>query len=322
MLRALLSFATLGAITSLTTFAQGPLTSPKFEVAAVKPCKAGDLPQNGFREGPGGAGGGSDPGQTRIVCQTVERLIQWAYVRYANGKPSPPFTMPAKDQPIEGGPSWVKSETFTIDAKPEGPQTMEMMRGPMLQALLEDRFKLKIHRGARQVPIYALVVAKGGPKLDPAKKDSCTVPPDFSKGPPPPLRPDQSPPCGAFSPDGKGGTRTFGQTMAGLSQEFSALLDRRVENRTGIEGTFDVQLDVDFAGLFTRFDGRRAAGDASEQPPGTDPLEVLGSAVQKLGLSLEATTGPETFIVIDHVERRECGTSLCHGSLQLRASGN
>jgi hypothetical protein len=92
----------------------------------------------------------------------------------------------------------------------------------MLQALLEDRFNLKIHRGTRQVPIYALVVAKGRPKLDAAKKDSCTAPPDFSKGLPPPLRPDQPPPCGAFSPDGKGGTRTFGQTLAGLSAEFSA----------------------------------------------------------------------------------------------------
>ena len=146
--------------------------------------------------------------------------MQWAYVRYANGEPSA-----TPDQAIEGGPSWARSETFTIDAKPEGTQTMEMMRGPMLQALLEARFKLKIHRGTRQVPIYALVVARGGPKLDPAKKDSCTAPPDFSKGLPAPLRPDQPPPCGAFSPDGKGGTRTFGQTMAGLTAEFSALLE-------------------------------------------------------------------------------------------------
>jgi uncharacterized protein (TIGR03435 family) len=228
--------------------------------------------------------------------------MQWAYVRYANGEPSPRDVAPVPDQLIEGGPSWVRSKTFMIDAKPESPQTMEMMRGPMLQALLEDRFNLKIHRGTRQVPVYALVVAKGGPKLDAAKKDSCTAPPDFSKGLPPPLRPDQPPPCGAFSPDGKGGTRTFGQTMAGLSAEFSALLDRRVDNRTGIEGTFDIHLDVGFDGLFTRFDHRPAAGDNPEQP-GTDPFEALGSAVRKLGLRLETTSGSEMFIVIDHVER-------------------
>jgi uncharacterized protein (TIGR03435 family) len=172
----------------------------------------------------------------------------------------------------------------------------------MLQALLEDRFKLRIHRSTRQVPIYALVVAKGGPKLDLAKKDTCTGPPDFSKGLPPALTPDQPPPCGAFSPDGKGGTRTYGQTMAGISAEFSALLDRRVDDRTGIEGTFDIHLDVGFDGLFTRFDHRPAAGDTPQQP-GTDPLEALGSAVRKLGLRLETASGPETFIVIDNVER-------------------
>ena len=90
--------------------------------------------------------------------------------------------------------------------------------------------------------------------------------------------------------------------MAGLSAEFSALLDRRVDDRTGIEGTFDIHLDVAFDGLFTRFDHRPATGDTSQQP-GADPLEVLGSALRKLGLRLEAASGPETFIVIDSVER-------------------
>jgi uncharacterized protein (TIGR03435 family) len=277
---------------------QSKAAPSKFEVAAVKPCKPADLPLNGAR----GGASGSDPGRTRIVCQTLERLIEWAYVQYANGEPLSSGALPPKDQPIEGSPSWVKSETFTIDAKPESPQTMEMMRGPMLQALLEDRFKLKIHRGTRQVPIYALVVARGGRKLDPAKKDSCTPPPDFSKGLPPLLRPDQPPPCGAFSPDGKGGTRTFGQTLAGLSAEFSAVLGKDVADRTGTEGTFDIHLDVDFNDFFTF---TRSAGP-DDTPGGqnrVDPFEALGSAVQRLGLRLQSTTGPETFIVIDHVER-------------------
>ena len=211
--------------------------------------------------------------------------------------------MPPKDQPIEEAPAWVKSETFTIDAKPESPQTMEMMRGPMLQALLEDRFNLKIHQGTRHVPIYALVVARGGPKLVAAKKDSCTAPPDFSKGLPPPLRPDQPPPCGAFSPDGKGGTRIFGQTLAGLSAEFSALLGRRVADSTGIEGTFDIHLDVVYNDLITRFDRPPAADDTPGGANRSDPFEALASAVQKLGLSLRTTNGSETYIVIDHVER-------------------
>jgi uncharacterized protein (TIGR03435 family) len=296
MLRAL---AAILACSANQSFAQSKSAPPKFEVAAVKPCKPADLSLNRER----GGASGNDPGRMRISCQTVERLIQWAYVTYANGEPSPAGIPPVLDQPIEGIPSWAKSETFSIDAKPESPQTTEMMRGPMLQALLEDRFKLKLHRGTREVPIYSLDVARGGPKLDAAKKDSCTPPPDFSKGLPPPLRPDQPPPCGAFSPDGKGGTRTFGQTLAGLSAEFSALLGRHVADRTGIEGTFDIHLDVDFNDLFTRFDRRTAAGDAPDRPDRTDPLEALGSAVRKLGLRLQTTSAPETFIGIDHVER-------------------
>jgi uncharacterized protein (TIGR03435 family) len=286
------------------SFAQSKAAPPKFEVASVKPCKPSDPPPNGGRGGTGAAAGRGDPGRTLIVCQTVERLIQWAYVRYASGESSPagvsPVSVRQMNRPFEGSPSWVKSETFTIDAKPESPQTMEMMRGPMLQVLLEDRFKLKIHRDARQVPIYALVIAKRGQKLDTAKKDSCTPPPDFTNGPPPPLRPDQPPPCGAFSPNSNGGTRTFGQTLTGLSTQFSALLDRDVVDRTGIKGTFDINLEVRFDELFARFNGPPAAGDA---PNTTDPFEAILSAVQKVGLRLESTSGPETLIIIDHVEQ-------------------
>jgi uncharacterized protein (TIGR03435 family) len=279
------------------SLAQSKTNPPNFEVAVVKPCKRVDLPANGAR----GGASGNDPGRMRIACQTVERLIQWGYVTYANGAPA--RFPPVPDQPIEGSPSWVKSESFTIEAKPEIPQTVEMMRGPMLQALLKDRFKLRIHRATRQVPIYALTVARGGPKLDAAKKDSCTAPPDFSKGLPPPLTPDQPPPCGAFSPDGKGGTRTFGQTLAGLSAEFSALLGRRVADGTGIEGNFDIHLDVDFNDIFTRFDRPSDTNDTPAAANGTDPFEALASAVRKLGLRLQTSYGSETYIVIDHVER-------------------
>jgi uncharacterized protein (TIGR03435 family) len=281
------------------SFAQSKEAPSKFEVAAIRPCKPADGPANAARD----AASGTHPARLRIVCQTLERLIQWAYVTYASGEPSPAGVPPVPDQPIEGSPSWMASQTFTIEAKPESPQILEMMRGPMLQALLEDRFKLKIHRGTRQVPIYALVIAKGGPKLNAAKKDSCTAPPDFSKSFPPPLRPEQPPPCGAFSPDGKGGTRTYGQTLAGISAQFSALLGRRVVDSTGIEGAFDIHLDVDFNDVFTRFDRPPAGGDAAGRPDTADHLGAIAAAVRKLGLRLESARGPEAFIVIDHVER-------------------
>ncbi len=281
-------------------FAQSKAT-PKFEAAAIRPCKADAFPAG---RGRGGASENSSE-HLSIVCQTVENLIQWAYVRYADGQPLHigSIPMPIPREPIEGEPPWLTSETFTIDAKPESPQILEMMRGPMLQTLLEDRFGLKIHRVTRQVPVYALVAAKGGPKLNATQKDSCTAPPDFSKGMPPMLTPDQPPPCGAFSPDGRGGTRTYGQTMAGLSAQFSALLDRRVVDRTHAEGTFDIHLAVDFNDLFGRFNGGPPEGDASQRPDRIDPLGAIGAAVRELGLRLESASDAQNFIVVDHVER-------------------
>jgi uncharacterized protein (TIGR03435 family) len=202
------------------------------------------------------------------------------------------------NQPIEGSPAWVRSDRYRIDAKPESPQIQEMMRGPMMQTLLEDRFKLKIRRVARDVPVYALVVAKGGPKLQPTK--GC-VALDFTNGPPPPPEPGQNT-CGPFAPDTNGGIVTYGQTLAGLCAQFSVALDRAVVDRTGIAGQFDIHLDLTDAELFP-FDSRgaTAADGAATAPP--DSLTAFMAAVQKLGLRIEPAKAPADFLVIDHIER-------------------
>jgi len=75
---------------------------------------------------------------------------------------------------LEGGPSWIDSDRYQISAKAEGAVSRDVMNGPMLQALLEERFQLRIHRETREVPIYALTVAKSGLKLHPADGGSCT----------------------------------------------------------------------------------------------------------------------------------------------------
>jgi uncharacterized protein (TIGR03435 family) len=69
--------------------------------------------------------------------------------------------------PIERLPSWADSERYTIEAKPQGNPGVGIMRGPMLQALLEDRFALKIRRETREGRVYLMTVAKGGSKLQP-----------------------------------------------------------------------------------------------------------------------------------------------------------
>jgi hypothetical protein len=120
---------------------------PKWEVVSIRPCET--LPRN-----PGGRGG---PGRYSVRCGKVEDLIREAYVMFADGRGLNPHVW---YETLTGGPGWIRSEFYDIEAKPEGTPSREMMGGPMMQALLEDRFKLKIHREVRQVPVYELVIAQ------------------------------------------------------------------------------------------------------------------------------------------------------------------
>ena len=101
--------------------------------------------------------------------------IRQAYAKFANGQANWYWAF----LPIVGGPNWASSERFTIDAKAEGTPSLQMMKGPMLQALLVDGFHLRSHRETRQVPIYELAVAKGGSKL--RAFDGKCHPIDFAK---------------------------------------------------------------------------------------------------------------------------------------------
>jgi uncharacterized protein (TIGR03435 family) len=154
---------------------------PKFEVASVKPCK--------LDGGRGSGGGRSDPGRLSIHCLPLKMLIESAYLRYANGVGHSPEEIHLT--PIEGGPAWIDSAQYIVDARPESPQSQEIMRGPMMQALLEDRFHLKIHRETREVPVYELTVAKGGPMLRRSQVGSC-ITSDWTKASPPPRAPDET----------------------------------------------------------------------------------------------------------------------------------
>jgi uncharacterized protein (TIGR03435 family) len=138
---------------------------PQFDVASVKPCDTKSLPP-GARSGSINA---SD-GRLSMNCVLVRSFISWAYIEYADPQRPRFFKRP----PIEGGPSWMNSDHYTINAETESKVTPQMMQGPMLQSILEDRFKLKVRRVTREVPVYELTVAKGGFKLQPAEEGSCT----------------------------------------------------------------------------------------------------------------------------------------------------
>lgn len=253
----------------------------KFEVASIRPCVAADL---GART----TTVTSAPATLHLPCLSVRALIERAYLNWAGGRL---HVWPPKIA-IEGAPSWTDSSRYRIEAKPETPQRRGIMNGPMLQALLEDRFKLSLHREVKEVPVYALTVAKSGPKLQPSREGSC-IAVEFDNLPPP-TAPGQPEPvfCGMSEVTEKG-YKLFRTTIADFATEFSARLDRPVVDKTGIAGTFDIHLNVSPADLYPN--------DSTSDPYAV--FDAVRVAVQKLGLKLDRAKGPGEFLIIDHVER-------------------
>jgi uncharacterized protein (TIGR03435 family) len=256
--------------------------SPKFEVASIKRCET-DATSSGGRSG----GLRTTPGRLSVTCLPVKFLIQAAYA------PSPDASVP-----ISGGPAWIDSDLYDIEAKADSNPSREVMSGPMLQALLEERFKLRIYRETKEVPVYDLTVGKSGPKLQAFKEGSC-VPNDPEK----PATPGQKRPilCGSYSLGLKGANLTL-DVHKRSTTEFSRQLhlDRPVIDKTGIAGLFDFHLefapDGTTAGFF---------------PPGfpivpsdsADGPSIFTAVQEQLGLKLEAAKSPGEFLVIESVER-------------------
>jgi bla regulator protein blaR1 len=290
----------VGALNGPAVWAQSAAqTAKKFEIVSVKPCKqvsgVGDL-----RTGRSG-GDKSSPVRLHLGCFVLvdpdgERsLIGRAYGLFANGQRNPPWAVPT----IEGGPAWTRSERFEIDAKAETAQRQELMEGPMLQALLEDRFRLKTHREIRDVPVYTLT-ARREPKLQPFREGAC-IPVDFTKPRWRAAGPGQTN-CNAYLGLGKGGIRRLdaeGMTLDEFSHFIGFALDRPVIDKTGIKGRFVFHLE------FTPDEALRPDFRDSGPVP-TDPAaapSIFTALQEQLGLKLDPGKGPGTILVIDHVEK-------------------
>ena len=264
-----------------------PSATPKFDVVSIKACKPGDM-----------VPGGSSPGRLHIGCGILANaddtgLIQVAYNRYASGQLTAFGVIP-----IEGGPDWIHSQSFQIDAKSDGTPSIQMMEGPMMQAILEDRFKLKIHRETRQGPVYELVLGKGSPKLKPLEDGSC-IPPTLGRARPT-LAAGEHYCRNALSPTGlvdfEGGTLSM---CAGL---LNLLLDRPVIDKTGITGYFKIRLvfsPEDTAPA--RFATANPGAPTEARTP--DAPDIFQAIQEQLGLKLIAANGPVDVLVIDHIER-------------------
>ena len=255
-----------------------PSPTFEFEVASIKP--------NRSVAGERGAGFQTN-GRFLARNMPLRSLIAIAY-----GEPRP-----LPDFQIAGGPGWIGSDRFDVEAKARGnfPETQtepgfSTSGELMLQALLAERFKLAVHKETRQLPIYALTTARRDGRPDPRLTSSTGA--DCAK-------PPEGPPCGVLQ--FVGGTaanlrhaRGRFMTMDQLAKGLEASVDRVVLNRTGLGGSFS--FDFEFTPL-----PRGASPDST----GTnDPAVSIFTALQEqLGLKLESTRGPVDVIVIDHADR-------------------
>jgi bla regulator protein BlaR1 len=279
-------------------------STAKFDVASIKRA-APSGPRMMFRimNSPDGKFSASGP--------TVKLLIQLAY----NVQPSQ----------IEGGPSWINSDHFEIEAKSDSSldeqikklsrDDANIVKNHMLQQLLADRFNLKIHHETKQLPIYALVVAKNGPKIEEVKDDA-------------------SGPAGGSGPGGPGPNRGVRMTMGGGEQHLdfqgspmwflvrllSEQLGRTVIDKTGLTGRYKFSLhwtpDPGMGGMMGppgmgpgAAPGGNApigAGGAPSTPDSSTPdssgPSIFTALQEQAGLKLESEKGPVDAIVIDHVE--------------------
>jgi uncharacterized protein (TIGR03435 family) len=175
---------------------------------------------------------------------------------------------------ITGGPTWIKSELFDIQATAGAAVTEDQMK-LMAQALLAGRFQLKLHRETKEMPVYILAVAKNGPKLRAAKDDA------------------QCNGNGCFGV-GNGYFTASGGTMAFTADVLTRLLDRPALDKTGLTGHYDFKLTYDQSSVKPPMMGMQNAP--------TDGPSIF-AAVEDLGLKLTPEKAPVEILVIDSVER-------------------
>jgi uncharacterized protein (TIGR03435 family) len=238
-------------------------TRPQFEASSIKADTLGGVNRNEFAE---------SPGRLNIVNNRLRMIIMQAYGL-------------KQDFLLVGGPSWINPTRYTIQAKAEGnPSEQEMML--MLQTLLEDRFKLRIHRETRELPVYALTAAKGGPKLLQSKEGSCTMPEPNARAAFPAGQPTH-PYCGSTLLL-MGRWDASRVDMSKIIWSLSTLVDRQIIDKTGLTGQYDIHIEIPPDPL------------ATNDPTSPSLFTVLQD---QLGLKLESDKGPVEVLVIDQVEK-------------------
>jgi uncharacterized protein (TIGR03435 family) len=198
---------------------------------------------------------------------------------------------------LEGGPSWIDNETFAIVAKASSPLSADVGRA-MLRTLLADRFKLRVHTVSREMPVFALVLARKdgalGPGLRRSDKDCAAFSTAVMKAEQSGVGRLRVNGCDYRAGGGPGGITIHATIMldaAALLMSRSRDIDRPIVNRTGLDGTYD--LDLHFTERQTVTSGVVPADGAS----------IFTAVQEQLGLKLDSQRMPMDVVVIDSVER-------------------
>jgi uncharacterized protein (TIGR03435 family) len=225
----------------------------------------------------------------------ITNVPLWSIVREAFG---------LNDDHLFGGPGWSKTTNLDLEAKVAPEDAIKLkgikieQRRLMLVALLEERFGLKYHHETRDLPMYELVVAKGGAKMQASKPD----PPDPGDGPP--QAQGQPPKVGRhmMMMNGRGHVESIGNDMPVLARVLSSQLGRTVVDKTGLKGEYDYKLDWtpdDAASVMTKGGNPAGGENAAAQDAGGPSL--FTALEEELGLKLVSTKGSADVIVIDQL---------------------
>jgi uncharacterized protein (TIGR03435 family) len=240
--------------------AMAPDAPMVFEVATIRPSNP-DRPQGKLMTIKGR--------QFITINTTLNDLIAVAYGLHA--------------QQVVGGPSWMESEKFDIIAQPEAQGTPSLPQiAKMMQTLLTDRFKLTFHRDTKEISVYAITVAPGGPKLTKNDSNPNGLPGLLFRG------------LGVLP-----GTNATIADLAGVMQ--LAVLDRPVVDKTGLQGRWDFTLrwtpdETQFVNMGIRIPA--GANTDPNAPPG-----LFTAFPEQLGLKLDSARAPTEVIVIDRVDK-------------------
>jgi uncharacterized protein (TIGR03435 family) len=197
------------------------------------------------------------------------------------------------------------TQRLDVEAKMAVDTTREQFN-VMLQNLLADRLGLKVHWATKQIDMYALVVAKGGPKFKVVAPDSPQASDDASKNGNPdrvgpdgfPIPPPGNGPWMGAAPGGKMGMRGHNETTAELAGAIGPrTLDAPLTDATGLTGKYDYTIFWST----TATDAVRRGTPATDDPDGPS---IFDAVQDQLGLKIEKRKGPVQMLVVDHVDKR------------------